>query len=233
MTQESAAARWTAVDDYLGRLWPQDEALLAANDAAASAGLPAIQVSAPQGALLHLLATIHGARRILEVGTLGGYSTIWLARALHGPGAHLTTLELDPRHAAVATANLERAGLAEMVEVRVGPASQGLADLVREGVEPFDLVFIDADKPNNVHYLERALELTGAGAVIVVDNVVRDGDVADPETTDRRVLASRAVIERVAIDPQLTATVIQTVGAKGYDGFLLLRVSARPGATGR
>lgn len=214
---------WTAVDDYLAPLVAEDDALREANAAAEAAGLPAIQVSAPQGRLLSLLARVHGARRALEVGTLAGYSTIWLARGLTGPDRHVTTIELDPRHAEVARANVARAGLGDVVDVRVGRGVDVLAQLEAEGVAPFDLVFIDADKPSNTAYLEAALRLTGPGAVLVVDNVVREGALANPATTDERVLGARAVVERVAADPSLEGTVIQTVGAKGYDGFLLVR----------
>lgn len=222
-------ATWTAVDTYLEALVPQDDVLVAANAAAESAGLPPIQVSATQGRLLQLLTQMCGARRVLEVGTLAGYSTICLARGLPagadgGVEPHLTTLEIDPVHAAVARSNLERAGLLGVVEVRVGPAEQSLVDLVAQGVPPFDLVFLDADKPSNVRYLELSLDLTGPGAVIIVDNVVRDGTVAEADSTDERVRGSRAVIDRVAADPRLTGTVIQTVGTKGYDGFMLVRV---------
>ena len=219
-------ATWSAVDTYLADLVQEDEILARANEAAQEAGLPAIQVSAPQGRLLQLLAQVHGARRVLEVGTLAGYSTIWLARGLAGPRAdqHVTTLELDPAHAAVASANLERAGLTDVVDVRVGPALASLEALAADGVEPFDLVFIDADKPSNVAYLDWAVRLTRPGAVIVVDNVVRGGAVAQPGSTDPRAQASRAVIDRVATDPTLSGTVIQTVGSKGYDGLLLVRV---------
>lgn len=218
---------WGRVDDYLAAVVGEDDVLVGANRAAAEAGLPAIQVSPAQGKLLHLLALVHGAHRVLEVGTLAGYSTIWLARAVseHTDG-HVTTLELDPRHAAVAEANLARAGLTEVVDVLVGPATESLAALEAAGTEPYDLVFIDADKPSNVRYLEAALRLTGPGAVVVVDNVVRQGGIADADHPDERVRASRAVIDRVAGDPTLTATVIQTVGSKGYDGFLLLRRKA-------
>ncbi len=217
---------WRAVDDYLAPLVAEDDALRAANDAAARAGLPAIQVSAAQGRMLSLLARIHGARRALEVGTLAGYSTIWLARGLTGPGRHVTTVELDPRHAGVARANLDRAGLADVVDVRVGRGVDVLAQLTSEGAEPYDIVFIDADKPSNTAYLEAALALTTPGAVIVVDNVVRGGGLADAASGDDRVAGSRAVVEAVAADPSLDGTVIQTVGAKGYDGFLLIRRSA-------
>jgi len=214
---------WHAVDAFLAPLVAEDEVLRDANRATEAAGLPAIQVSAPQGRLLTLLAQVLGARRALEVGTLGGYSTIWLARGLTGPDRHVTTIEVDPRHAEVARANLARAGLSDVVTVRVGRGVDVLADLEAEGVEPFDLVFVDADKPSNVAYLEAALRLTRPGAVVVVDNVVRGGAVADPDTADERALGSRAVIERVASDPSLDGTVLQTVGTKGYDGFLLVR----------
>jgi caffeoyl-CoA O-methyltransferase len=214
---------WHAVDAFLAPLVAEDEVLRDANRATEAAGLPAIQVSAPQGRLLTPLAQVLGARRALEVGTLGGYSTIWLARGLTGPDRHVTTIEVDPRHAEVARANLARAGLSDVVTVRVGRGVDVLADLEAEGVEPFDLVFVDADKPSNVAYLEAALRLTRPGAVVVVDNVVRGGAVADPDTTDERALGSRAVIERVASDPSLDGTVLQTVGTKGYDGFLLVR----------
>lgn len=216
---------WTAVDDYLEQLCPLDDALAAALVAADAAGLPSIQVSSTQGRFLQLLAQLGGAHRALEVGTLGGFSAIWIARGLTGGDRHLTTLELDPRHAAVARANLERAGLADVVRVRVGPAADSLAALASEGAAPFDLVFIDADKPSNVLYLDWALRLVRPGAVIVVDNVIRNGAVADAASDDERVLGSRAVIQRVAGDPRLAATAIQTVGAKGYDGFLLVRVT--------
>lgn len=214
---------WRAVDDFLAPLVQEDASLAAANAAAAEAGLPPIQVSAPQGRFLQLLAAATGARRALEVGTLGGYSTIWLARGLVGPDRHVTTIEVSPRHAEVARANLARAGLADVVDVRVGRGTDVLAALVAEGVPPFDLVFIDADKPSNTAYLEAALSLTRPGALIVVDNVVREGALAEPADTDDRVLGSRAVVERVAGDPALEGTVLQTVGAKGYDGFLLVR----------
>ncbi len=215
-------ATWSAVDDHLAPLVAEDDVLREANAAAEEAGLPPIQVSAAQGKLLHLLARVHGARRVLEIGTLAGYSTIWLARALTGSDRHVTTIEVDPRHAAVAQRNLERAGLGDVVEVRVGRGVDVLAELEDEDVEPYDLVFIDADKPSNTAYLEAALRLTRPGAVLVVDNVVRRGALADDRSTDERVLGSRAVVDRVAGDPTLSATVVQTVGAKGYDGFLLV-----------
>ena len=215
----------TAVDAYIvDRLLPADAALDAALAANAAAGLPPIDISAPQGKLLHLLARLAGAARILEVGTLGGYSTIWLARALP-VGGRLVTCEIDPHHAAVARANLERAGVGDRVEVRVGPAADTLAAMVVAAEGGFDFVFIDADKPNNVSYLRAALALARPGATIVVDNVIREGEVADVDSTDPRVLGSRALFDAVAAEPRLTATAIQTVGAKHWDGFLLARVA--------
>ncbi len=214
---------WLAVDRYFAdQLLPQDAALDAALAASAAAGLPAIQVSALQGKLLQLMAMLMGARNILEVGTLGGYSAIWLARALP-PGGRLVTLEIDPNHARVALANLAHAGLADRVELRLGPAADSLAQLVEQGAGPFDLVFIDADKPGNTGYFDRALELSRPGTAIVIDNVVRNGAVLDPHG-DANVAGARRVIERLAGHRRVTATVIQTVGAKGYDGFALARV---------
>ena len=214
-----------AVDAYIvERLLPPDDALDAALAANASAGLPAIDVSATQGKMLHLLARMAGAARILEVGTLGGYSTIWLARALPD-GGRLITCEIDPHHAAIARANLDRAGLGGRVEVRVGAASDTLAAMIAGGETGFDFVFIDADKPGNVAYLTAALALVGPGATIVVDNVVRRGEIADPGTTDPAVIGTRALFDAVAAEPRLTATAIQTVGAKHWDGFLLARVT--------
>ncbi len=216
MTQD-----WTAVDGYIaGKLIGADPVLDAALAANAAGGLPAIDVSAAQGRMLELLARMTGARRILEVGTLGGYSTICLARALPGDG-QLVTLELDPHHAEVARANLERAGLGGRCEVRVGPAAETLWAMIAVGEGPFDLVFIDADKPGNVAYLEAALELARPGSVIVVDNVVRGGRVLEADSTDRSVVGTRALFDAVAAEPRLDATAIQTVGDKGWDGFLL------------
>jgi caffeoyl-CoA O-methyltransferase len=214
---------WRAVDAYLEAVVHADEALELANREAARAGMPPIQVSPAEGRLLQLLARVQGAQRVLEVGTLAGYSTIWLARGLTGD-AHLTTLEINPRHAEVAQANVARAGLADVVEIRLGPASESLAALAAEGVAPFDMAFIDADKPSNTAYVDWALRLCRPGALIVVDNVVRQGAVADASSSDPAVLGAREVIERVAADPTLVATVIQTVGVKGYDGMLLVRV---------
>lgn len=215
---------WTAVDDYLEDLQPTEEVLLRAQAAADAAGLPPIQVTPVQGRMLGFLTRVVGARRALEVGTLAGVSTIWIARGLTGPDMHMTTLELDPQHAAVARANLALAGLDEVVEVRVGPAAHSLAALVADGVEPFDIVFIDADKPSNPAYLRAALQLSHPGTVIVVDNVVRQGGLADRTSTDERNRGARAVIEAAAVDAGLISTVVQTVGRKGHDGFLLIRV---------
>lgn len=217
--------QWNTVDDYFNSLLaPDDEVLHAALRDSEAAGLPHISVTATQGKLLHLLARTQGARRILEIGTLGGYSTIWLGRALPADG-RLISLEANPTHAAVARANLARAGLAERTEVRVAPALDSLAQLVAEHAEPFDLVFIDADKPNNPHYLERALELTRPGSLIIGDNVVRGGDIADGGSTDPSIRGIRRFLELIAENPRLTATAVQTVGSKGYDGFSLARVN--------
>jgi len=218
--------QWTAVDSYFSDvLIGPDEALDAALEAADRAGLPHINVAPNQGKLLHLLARTQGARRILEVGTLGGYSAIWLARALP-EGGRLTTLEIDPAHAAVATANLKHAGLAEIAEVRVGRASDTLQQLADEGAEPYDLVFIDADKPSNPLYFQWALKLTRPGSLIVVDNVVRGGAVADADSTDASVVAVRRMHDLIAAEPRVSATSVQTVGVKGYDGFTLIRVES-------
>ncbi|MBC9031544.1 O-methyltransferase [Sphingomonas sp. JC676] len=212
---------WEQVDDYIAaHLLGDDPVLDAALAANAVGGLPAIDVSAAQGKMLHLFAKMCGARRILEVGTLGGYSTIWLARALPEHG-RLVTLELEPHHAAVARANIARAGLAERVEVRVGPAVASLEAMIAAGEAPFDLVFIDADKPSNVAYLEAALALTQPGSTIVVDNVVREGGILDARSGDPRIDGTRALFEAVAAEPRLSATAVQTVGTKKWDGFLL------------
>ena len=214
---------WTAVDDYVcGLLAPHDDALDAALAASDAAGLPAIQVSAAQGRLLQLLAQSNGSRRILEIGTLGGYSTIWLARALP-PRGTLVTLEYDPKHAAVARANLARAGLADRVTLHVGAALETLPKLAAAGAGPFDFAFVDADKENMAAYVDWAIRLAAPGALIVADNVVREGAVADASSTDPRVLGVRRMLARVAADARVTATVVQTVGAKGYDGFALIR----------
>ncbi|SED39741.1 Predicted O-methyltransferase YrrM [Streptomyces sp. 3213] len=215
---------WNDVDDYLiGHLSPHDEVLEATLRDSDAAGLPQIAVSAAAGKLLHLLARIQGAARILEIGTLGGYSTILLARALPADG-RLITLEYSPKHAEVAGRNIARAGLDKLVEIRVGPALDSLAALADENAAPFDLVFIDADKANNPNYVEWALKLTRPGSLIIVDNVVRGGRVADPANTDPDVLGTRAAIELIGSHPRLSGTAIQTVGEKGYDGFALARV---------
>ncbi|WP_047237010.1 O-methyltransferase [Chromobacterium subtsugae] len=218
--------QWNEVDDYFSRsLVQQDAALEAALADSAAAGLPAINVAPNQGKFLHLLARIHGARRILEIGTLGGYSAIWLARALPADG-RLVTLEYDPRHAEVAAANLARAGQAAKTEIRQGAALDSLAQLIAEGAAPFDLIFIDADKPNNPHYLELALRLSRPGTVIVGDNVVRQGEVANAGSVDPAVQGTRRFIELLGANPRLSATALQTVGGKGYDGFALAIVEA-------
>ncbi|MEN9936239.1 MAG: hypothetical protein RLZZ387_2818 [Chloroflexota bacterium] len=213
------ADRYAAFDDYIHALFvPPDPELEEALRASDAAGLPAISVAPHEGKLLSILARLAGARRILEIGTLGGYSTIWLARGL-APGGRLVTLEAEPRHAEVARANIARAGLAEVVEVRVGRATDTLPQLVAEGLEPFDMVFIDADKPGYADYLTWALRLTRPGSLIVADNVVRDGAVADPGTRDESARGARRFNELLAAEPRVTATIIQTVGAKGYDGM--------------
>ena len=218
--------RWSAVDSYIGEnLVPADPVLEAALRASADAGLPPISVSPSQGKLLHLLARAQGARTILEIGTLGGYSAIWLARALPS-GGRLITLEAEPRHAQVARANLARAGLADVAEVRVGPAQDTLPKLHAAGDGPFDLIFIDADKPGYPDYLPWSVRLSRPGSMIIADNVVRDGAVADSASTDANVQGVRRFIEMLAAEPRVSATAIQTVGSKGYDGFTLALVLA-------
>ena len=215
---------WSAVDEYVqSTLVPRDEALAAALRASEEAGLPAIQVSPPQAKLLSLLAQAIGARRILEFGTLGGYSTIWLARALVA-GGRLITLEADARYAEVARRNIERAGLGEVVDLRVGPAFDSLPALEQEGAGPFDLVFIDADKIRTPDYFAWSLDRTRGGGLIVADNVVRDGRLADASCDDPAIQAQRGLHEMLCAEPRVEATTIQTVGAKGYDGFMLARV---------
>jgi predicted O-methyltransferase YrrM len=216
---------WTAVDLYLtDRLVPPDAALDAALADSAAAGLPAIHVSPNQGKLLHLLARIQGARSILEIGTLGAYSTIWLARALP-PGGRIISLEADAKHASVAEANLARAGLSEVAQVRLGPALETLPKLLAESLGPFDFVFVDADKPSNADYFAWALKLSRPGSLIIVDNVVRGGAVIDAASQDANVLGARRLHEAVAAEPRVSATAIQTVGSKGYDGLLIALVS--------
>lgn len=212
---------WNTVDRYLAdTLISPDQRIEDALEANACAGLPAIDVAPSQGKLLHLLARVQGARRILEIGTLGGYSTIWLARALPSDG-QLITLELEPKHAAVASSNIHRAGLSSLVDLRVGPALESLAKLHAEKPEPFDFIFLDADKPNNPNYLEWAVKLSRPGTLILADNVVRDGSIVDANDPDPRVIGTRTFLERVGNHPRLDATAIQTVGVKGYDGFAL------------
>ncbi|TEA77011.1 O-methyltransferase [Allopusillimonas ginsengisoli] len=209
------AHKWAAVDDYFSELLaPQDEALTNALSANAEAGMPSHDVSAVQGKFLALLVKLMGARHVLEIGTLGGYSTIWMARALK-PEGRVTSIEIDPLRANVALENCRAAGCADKVDIRVGAASDVLPRL--EG--PFDLVFIDADKPNNPVYLEWALKLTRPGSVIVGDNVVRGGAVVDRRSTDPNVLGVRRFAEMLAADPRLDSTALQTVGEKGWDGF--------------
>jgi predicted O-methyltransferase YrrM len=220
MTQE----QWSQVDEYIVKsLLPSDAALDAALRASSEAGLPAINVAPNQGKFLSLLASIQGARSILEIGTLGGYSTIWLARALPS-GGRLVSLELDPKHAEVARQNLTRAGVGELVSIRVGRALDTLPALAGEGAGPFDFVFIDADKQSIPEYFQWALKLTRAGSVIVVDNVVRRGAVIDASSTDANVQGVRRFNELLSKTSGVSATEIQTVGSKGYDGFALIRV---------
>ena len=215
---------WTAVDDYItGLLAPSDDALDAALAASAAAGLPAINVAPNQGKLLQILAQAHGARAILEIGTLGGYSTIWLARALPGDG-RLITLEFNPVHAEVARSNVARAGLSDRVEVRVGAALETLPRIAAEDAGPFDLIFIDADKPSNPDYFAWALKLSRPGSLIIVDNVVRAGAVADAASQDANVLGVRRMNDMIAAEPRVSATAIQTVGSKGHDGLMIALV---------
>lgn len=224
MTQK----QWTAVDRYITDLFvPPDPALDAALQASAQAGLPPYNVSPNQGKLLMLLARVQRARTILEIGTLGGYSTIWLARALPADG-RLITLEVDPRHAAVARANIARAGLADVVELRLGRALDRLRQLAAEGRGPFDLIFIDADKPSNPDYFAWALKLSRRGSLIIADNVVRNGEVVNAASGDPSVQGIRRFNELLAAEPRVSATTIQTVGGKGYDGLALVLVIADP-----
>lgn len=220
MSQE----QWNAVDRYItDTLLTPDPVLDEALKASAQAGLPAISVAPNQGKLLHLLARAQGARSILEIGTLGGYSTIWLARALPA-GGRLVTLEFEPAHAQVARANLERAGLSELVQLRIGAALETLPQLAAEQLGPFDFIFIDADKENYPGYFTWALKLSRPGTTIIVDNVVRQGAVIDASSKDARVQAVRRLHEMIAAEPRVSATAIQTVGSKGYDGFTVVIV---------
>jgi len=217
---------WAAVDRYIDDvLVVPDEALDAALAASAADGLPAIAVSPSQGKLLHILAKAQGARRILEIGTLGGYSTIWLARALPAD-CRLITLEADPKHADVARANIARAGLGRIVDLRLGEALKTLPSLIGEG--PFDLTFIDADKPNNSNYFNWALKLSRRGSLIIIDNVVRDGRITDESSKDPNVVGVRDLFDLMAAEPRVSATAIQTVGSKGYDGLAIAVLIADP-----
>ncbi|MGQ2932335.1 MAG: O-methyltransferase [Sphingopyxis sp.] len=214
--------RWQAVDDYIAdKLRGADDALAANLSNNEKQGLPPIDVSATQGKMLFLLAQIAGANRILEVGTLGGYSTIWLARALPDDG-RLVTLELEPHHARVARENLERAGVSDKVDIRIGSAADSLAAMAMG--DPFDFVFIDADKQSNAHYVAEAIRLGRSGTTIVVDNVVREGGVLEANSDDERIVGTRALFDMLSADPRLDATAVQTVGAKKWDGFVLARV---------
>jgi predicted O-methyltransferase YrrM len=218
-------AQWTAVDQYITDLLvPADEALSGALRDSEAAGLPQINVAPNQGKLLWMLAKIHGARKILEIGTLGGYSTIWLAGALPRDGK-LVTLEVDAKHVEVARANIARAGFAEQVDLRLGRAVDSLAKIEAEGGGPFDFIFIDADKPSTPDYFRWALKLARKGSVIIVDNVVRDGKVVDANSGDASVQGVRKFNELLAAEKRVSATAIQTVGSKGYDGFAIALVT--------
>ena len=211
---------WSEVDDYFAQhLLPTDDVMRATLQTNVAENLPPIAVTPPQGKLLHLLARACGARRILEIGTLGGYSTIWLARALK-PGGHLITLEIDEHHADVARRNLAHAGMSDRVEIRVGRAAD-LLDAMTGFVDPFDFIFIDADKASSDVYFKAILPLTHPGTVVIVDNVVRDGKVADAKSTDADIQGIRRMTEWLATQPTISATAIQTVGGKSYDGFLM------------
>lgn len=215
---------WTAVDEFIGEtIAADDRALRDALEAAEAAGLPPIQVSPPQGRLLQILARLVGARRVLEFGTLGGYSTILLARVLPRDG-RLITLEANPDYADIARRSVERAGLEEIVQIRVGPALETLPDLETEGAGPFDLVFIDADKVNTPNYFAWSLDRTRPGGLIVADNVVRDGTLAETDSDDDATRAQRRLHEMLTAEPRVAATTIQTVGVKGYDGFTVALV---------
>jgi len=216
---------WSAIDDYIvANLIPDDPVLEAVLRANAEAGLPAIDVSPAQGRLLHLLVKMSGARRVLEIGTLGAYSTIWMARALP-EGGQVVTLEFNPHHAEVARSNIERAGLAGVIELRVGAALETLPGVAAENGGPFDFIFIDADKPNNPGYIDWALKLSRPGTVIICDNVIRNGAVIDAQSADANVGGARAAFAALGSDPRVTATALQTVGSKGYDGFILAVVN--------
>ncbi|HEU5345551.1 MAG TPA: O-methyltransferase [Ktedonobacterales bacterium] len=217
--------QWTAVDRYFDTLFaPPDDALDAALQATRDAGMPLINVAANQGKLLQLLARLVGARRVLEIGTLGGYSAIWMARALP-PDGQLISLEVNPAHAEVARANIARAGLSDRIEVRLGSAHESLPQLAEQGAGPFDLVFIDADKTSTPTYLTWALRLTKPGSLIVIDNVVRQGAVADAESDNADVRGIQQALAMLAREPRVSATAFQTVGVKGYDGMAIALVT--------
>src|SRR4051794_5600574 len=217
---------WSTVDTYIaGALVKADGALENALETSEAAGLPAISVAPSQGKLLHILVRLVNARAILEIGTLGGYSTIWMARALQ-PGGRLVTLERDPKHAALATANIARAGVGGVVDVRLGVALEILPRIAAEEIGPFDLIFIDADKVSTPDYFRWALKLSRVGSLIVVDNVIRKGEVANARTNDPAVQGMRRFIELAAAEPRVTATALQTVGCKGYDGISIALVTS-------
>ena len=221
-TDLSGSARWAAVDAYVEEHFTRGDGVAArVLERQRAAGLPDIAVSPAQGKLLEVLTLATGARRVLEFGTLGGYSTLWFARAV-GAGGSVVSFELSPAHAAVARASLAEAGLGERVEIRVGPALENLGSLAND--DRYDLVFIDADKPNNLAYYEAAMTRVHKGSLIIVDNVVRDGGLADADSTDERIVGSRAVVERVGADPRVSGSVVQTVGAKFYDGMIIATV---------
>lgn len=220
----STKEQWSAVDAHLiDELVTEDDALAGARRSEREHGLPPIEITANQGAFLAMLVQIAGAHRVLELGTLAGYSTIWLARAV-GPDGRVVTVELDARHAQVAQANLERAGVAERVDVEVGSALDVVAGLADQGADPFDFAFLDADKANMPAYLELVLRVMRPGGVIVADNVVRGGRVVDPSSTDPDVQGVREFLHAMGSDPRLDATALQTVGSKGWDGFAVARV---------
>jgi predicted O-methyltransferase YrrM len=219
---------WAAVENYFNELLiPPDPILDAATKAIDAAGIANVSVTPNEGKLLWMLARVLGARNILEIGTLGGYSTIWLARAL-APGGRIITLEFNPKHAAIARENIARAGLVEMVDLRVGRALESLPVVAGEGRGPFDLIFIDADKKNNWEYFVWALKLSRRGSVIIVDNVMRDGAVLDASSTDSDIRGIRRFTEMLARETRVSATALQTVGSKGYDGFAIALVTSDP-----
>jgi predicted O-methyltransferase YrrM len=219
----AAEKAWHEVDSYfVDTLVPEDDALVAARESGRRTTMPRAEVAPNQGQLLAMVCRIAGARRVLEFGTLAGYSTLWLARAV-GEQGHVTSLELEEQNAEIARANLERAGVAERVDVIVGPAADSAQRLIEAAAEPYDVVFIDADKPSNPAYLKASLALTRPGSVLVIDNVVRNGTVTDPDSPDDRVQGVRTVLADIADDPRLEATAIQTVGLKGWDGFAIVR----------